>query len=240
LRLWEAGLWRAAGSWEEARVDLRRAVELGASRDLLAMASLEQPPERLNIKFYGVAPDLRWTGFSHTPDVLPQMDPIPQPGAVSTNRWFEHHVEKDHTIRAIAREGNHAVQYAGNETLSATEYTGAKAAAWTVRAAGVAIGGALAAGALYLISQGGGGGQGAGELIAIPVAIGAGIWKLGSEMDREFTRYVKEDERRKQERLRTYRLVRFLPRFVALDSQKDGCCARQVTLRNGVNLEHAL
>lgn len=243
LRLWLAALWRANGDWEEARVDLRRANELQPHPQLKAWADQEEPPPQMNVHFVGTAPDIRWTSLHHKPDFQRSTASAPTYAvATSTERWFTRHREKDHVVREIAREGRHTVQTVGMETLTMTERTGAKALTWGIRTAGVATGVAIGAGAIYLLAQGGGAGGGKAIELAGWLAIGAGvgIWKAGAELDHQMTRFINKKSQEREEDLRSYRLVRFLPEWIGLSADTDRSSApgRVVALGNGVQLEY--
>lgn len=241
LRLWLAALWKAAGNWEEARVDLRRAHELNGEPHLKLWSEMESPPPELRLSFYGVAPAMQWEAGEYKPRFIARAPAAarPAPVAFSTERWFDHHLQKDHDVRDFARTGNFWVQNAGNQTLTYTERAGAKSLVAGVKITGVVVGTGLTAGALYLLSQSGGAASsGSSALLGLTIGAGVAIWKYADEIDRRMTAFLRQQERRKQELLRSYRIVRFLPAWIGLGSGQAAPSARQVALGNGVWLQH--
>lgn len=113
---------------------------------------------------------------------------------------------------------------------------------WKIRRpTGIVVGVGLTAGTCYLLSKSGGGnagGKGGELLLAASIGAGYGIWKIGSRLDRQMMKFLEKEERRKQEDLKTYRLVRFLPEWIGLSAAggSELAALNDVPLQNGVLL----
>lgn len=243
LRLWLSALWQASGDWEEARVDLRRASELSGDPRYRKLAQTDRPPESLTLHFAGVSPTLSWDPLQFKPQLL--KDPTPTLGIemVSTRPWFTRQLEKDHSVRDLARSSNHYAQLAGNETLSGAGWAFTKGATWGIRIVGIAVGAGLTVGVFYVLAQSGSLASGGGEaLIGLTIGVGVGIFKIGQDLDRRMMRSWRKSEKEKSEGLRSYRLVRFMPAWVGLTETSDLTSAsvkdHRLILKNGVSLIH--
>ncbi len=218
LRLWLGSLWAGLGEWNEAQVDFRRAYAIRPSKELKILAEAGAP-KTLTLHFYGNGPKTEWPEGRYEPRFFD--DPVrPSPPIlVSTLPWFERHTKRNTELRDVLVKSNFMAQYLGNKTLTGAEYGFTKAGTWSLRAVGVGVGAALLGGVLYLASQGGGqSGEALSYMAVGSVGIGYKIWETGSDLDREYTRKIQEDDRKKQESLRIYRMVRFMPTWISLEA----------------------
>lgn len=218
LRLWLGALWTSFGEWNEAQVDFRRAAEINHDDRLRKLSEMRRPPPAFTLHFYGNGPLVKWNDGEYEPQFLSDTN-RPAMGIVEpTLPWFYRHRLRNTELRELLVKSNFMAQYLGSKSLTYAEHGLVKTAAASIRMAGLAIGLVLFGGAMYLATQSSGGGsQGMEYLAYAGIAAGAGIWRAGSNLDRELTREVKARDRQKQEDLRIYRMVRFMPNWIALD-----------------------
>lgn len=222
LRLWLGALWAGMGHWEEAQVDWRRAQAMNPSPELKKLLT-SAPPQSLALHFFGNGPKTEWPEGQYAPDFK---DEVLSPGdklaiSVSTLPWFKRHTQRNSELRDVLVKSNFMAQYLGSKTLTTAEHGLNKAGTIGIRAVGVAVGAAIVGGVIYLAAQAGGNvgsGDGLGYLLSGGVAAGYGIWKVGEDLDHKYTQVIREDDRKKQESLRIYRMVRFMPTWIALDT----------------------
>lgn len=222
LRLWLGALWAGMGDWNEALVDFRRANALKPNPELAKLSTM-RAPKNLTLHFHGNGPITEWPEGNYTPDFKEDRLRSDLPVAISTLPWFERHTKRNTELRDVLVKSNFMAQYLGNKTLTGAEYGLTKTTTWSLRALGVAVGAALLGGVLYLASQSQGtqSGEALGYMAVGSVGIGYQMWKSASDLDREWTKNIEADDRRKQESLRIYRMVRFMPTWIALEAKRS-------------------
>jgi len=239
LRLWLGSLWAAAGQWNEAQVDFRRANQLSPNRELAKLA--EGPPvPTLALHFYGVAPVMVWNEGSYTPAFKREpSEPDDLPMRASTLPWFERHSERNTELRDVLVKSNFMAQYLGGKALTGTERGMNKAATWSIKGLAIAVGVAVTAAVLYVLAESHAnvGGEGLGYLLAGGLGASAAIWKASDQLDDSLERSLRAEDHEKQEDLKIYRVARFLPGWVAVSFDDGGVAiARKVALpKHGVS-----
>jgi len=178
------------------------------------------PPPELRVHFYGNGPLLEWKEGRFDPVFLPDpFTPLQCTDCVRTDRWFNRHSKRNTELHEQLIKSNFMAQYLGSKALTQTERGLGKVATWGIRLTGVVVGVALVGGVVYLLAQSGAsaGGEAISYLMAGAVAVGYGIWKNGRELDHQIESHLLAQDLRKQEDLRIYRMVRFLPTRVGLE-----------------------
>lgn len=241
LRIWLGALWASQGDWAEAQVDFRRAAQMTGDHDLRALSEKSKRPPSLALHFYGNGPRVAWKDGNYEPEFLPDLQrPMNTLAAFPTIPWFKRHTLRNNELRELLVKSNFMAQYLGNKTMTYAEHGIVKTTAMGIRIVGLAIGAAIVAGAVYLAVQSGAGAQ-SGEafqfIAAAGLGIGGGIWAAGSDMDRDLTRDIKANDRKNQEDLRIYRMVRFMPTWIALDTDPAGQKPNTVTVPLGRGVE---
>lgn len=220
LRLWLGALWAGLGDWNEAQVDFRRAYALKPVKELKKLSEM-RPPKNLTLHFYGNGPKTEWPQGQYAPEFLEDSLRTGIPIVASTLPWFQRHTKRNTELRDVLVKSNFMAQYVGNKTLTGAEHGITKVGSWGIRAVGVAVGAAIVGAVIYLFSQSNS--QASGEaltyLLAGGVGAGYGIWKYGEEIDHKYTKMIEDDDRKKNESLRIYRMVRFMPTWIGLETQ---------------------
>lgn len=224
LRLWLAAIWASLGEWNEAQVDLRRTAELTNDKALMSLASQNRPPEKLNLIFSGVGPNLDWSKQSFEPQFV--TEPSPFEGeekynlSMSTSRvfsshdWYVRHAERNSAIRDILMKSRYMSQFIGIESKTLSQRAGSKILTGGIKAVGVGLGLVIAGAGIYILanSVGGGGSDKAAELaIAAGLGVGSYVWSQSDRIDKRLQEEIDSSERESFADLRTYRFVRLLP-----------------------------
>ncbi len=221
LRIWLGSLWASLGNWEEAQVDFRRAGVLSNNKNLIALANGRRPPA-LTLHFYGNGPLTQWNEGSYTPSFLADpLAPKNLPLSAPTLPWSVRHTQRNSELRDILLKSNFMAQYLGSKALTQTERGVNKMTTWGIRAGAVVIGVVLVGGVLYFVIQSGAAsasGSAVTYLIGGAAALAYGVWKFGGELDHKLEREVRENDLHKQEDLRIYRMVRFLPTWIGVET----------------------
>ncbi|QDK39260.1 hypothetical protein [Bdellovibrio sp. NC01] len=219
LRIWLASIWSALGEWNEAQVDLRRAYELSQNKNLLPLILLNHPPKNLALSFYGVSPHLDWVQGEAFPKFSNKTaEPL---GGIhySTEAWYQRHMLRNTAIRDIVSSSNYMAQYYGVKFGAGSEKALGYTAGGAIMTTGVILGTAIFAGGVYLLASAGvNDGQAIGYIIGAGFIVGAKMWKEGSRLASDTARRVDEEEEQKLENMRTYRFMRFLPNWIALEA----------------------
>lgn len=218
LRIWLGSLWAGAGHWDEAQVDFRRANALSPNRELQKLSEGYKPKE-ISLHFYGTAPVMHWTEGNYTPEFSPEpSEPRELAIYAPTLPWFKRHETRNNQLRDVLVKSNFMAQYLGSKALTQTERGINKTATYTIRLAAIVVGVAVVAGAIYIVSQipGAGNGDALGYVAAGGLGVAAGIWTFGGELDRQLERDVLRGDREKQEDLKIYRMVRFMPGWIGI------------------------
>jgi hypothetical protein len=226
LRLWSAGMWAAIGEWQEAQVDLRRAHKMTGNKELLKWSE-ERVPTELILQFSGVGPELKWEDGNYTPKFTQTPVAPKEPMTVSTMPWYERHKNREQELHDLMVKSNYMAQYMASEAQTGAERITSNIFTASFKAAGIALGVAIAAVGLYALSQAGAdqdSGESAGYILLAGAGVAGGAWKEGSKMQKGFDDSIKQDDRRRNQDMRTYRLVRFMPEYISL-KRKDTPCA---------------
>lgn len=244
LRVWLASIWVALDEWNSAQVDLRKASELSNSYQWAAdLAKLASAPKRWLLAFQGTGPELRWDpkGFqehwtgrgslefdlvNHT-KIHFLINDQKQKGhlAKGSSAMYERHQKRNAAIRDALETSDYMMK-------SSSLYVGAGAAKGMGKMAnasfkivGLALGGAIIAGTIYLLAKSGANSQGAGELAALGVGLGIGSFEklsaAGSDIDSSVTKSVDTSLDEALDLSKTYRYVRFLPDTLLLSISEE-------------------
>ena len=132
---------------------------------------------------------------------------------------YERHLQRNDKIREVLSQSEYmmtsSLVYTGGAVAKASGF----AAAGTMIATGLAIGGALIAGSFYLASQTTSS-DAAGEILGIGIALGAsvigGMSSAGADLFGSVNESVDESTQKALDLAKTYRFVRYLPSKVHL------------------------
>jgi hypothetical protein len=224
LRLWLASVWAALGNWNAAQVDLRKASALSGDRRLRELAEKSEP-QQLTLTFTGVGPDLQWKNSSPLPDFKIADGAPVKPFTFATHAWYDHHRERNTVLRDTLVQSNYMAQYIGIEALDGASRGVGSAGAITLGTIGVVTGIALVGGGIYLAAVSGLSGEALGYVLLIGTGIVSGSYEGAKSMYNDIHRSADEEERRRIEDLRTYRLVRFMPNFISLEPTKSSAAS---------------
>jgi hypothetical protein len=221
LRVWLAAVWSALGRWDAAQVDLRRASALSGDKRLRELADGNEPVQ-LTLTFTGVGPDLEWKPSSPMPDFATVKGEPPKiPYTFSSRPWFDHHRERNTLLRDTLVRSNYMAQYIGIETLDGASRGVGSTAAITLGTIGVATGIAILGGGIYLAASAGLNGEALGYVLVVGTGIMTGSYDSAKTMYKDIHRSADEEEQRRLEDLRTYRLVRFMPNWISLETRES-------------------
>lgn len=222
LRIWLATVWSALGRWDAAQVDLRRAASLSGDVRLRELAERSQAPANVTLTFDGVGPDLEWRPSSPLPDFkTPGEAPKDVGLTFATSPWYEHHRERNTVLRDSLVKSNYMAQYIGIETLDTASRGVGSAGAITLGVAGVTTGIAIVAGGVYLAAAAGLSGEALGYVLIAGTGLATYAYDGAKQMYRDVHRSADEEEKRRLEDLRTYRLVRFMPNWISIETHES-------------------
>lgn len=238
LRLWLGSLWTALGDWNEAQVDFRRSAALTGDINIRLLSERTKAPPHLVLHFYGNGPRVAWKEGNYQPDFLGEAKPLQDTlAAVPTLAWFKRHSLRNSQLRDLLVKSNFMAQYLGNKTMTYAEHGIVKTSSWTVRTVGIAVGAAIVAAGVYLAIQTKASGDALQLFGTAGLAAGGAIWAAGEDMDRGLTREIKAHDRQNQEDLRIYRMVRFMPTWIAIDLKPAAAVENTVLLNFGRGVE---
>lgn len=219
LRLWLAALWIGLDEWDSAQVDLRRIFEMTSDKDIKKLLELKKAPQFFRLYLNGSGPELKWSEASPTPEFIVQ---IPKNG-FSASAWYPRHIKRNTVIRDSVLKSNYMSQYVGIKTSSGAQRAFGYSFGGVTRLVGVTLGGAIAAGGVYIIAQGGAAssGEAASYIIGAGILVGKYFWDAGGSMIDNINQDASNYEKRNFEDLRTYRFVRFLPNHFEFETKRE-------------------
>ncbi len=238
LRLWLGALWTSLGEWDEAQVDLRRAAQITGDKELRSLSESKKPPPALALHFYGNGPRVAWKEGEYQPEFVPDpARPMNTLAAVPTSAWFKRHSLRNSALRDLLVKSNFMAQYLGSKSMTYAEHGIVKTSTWTVRTVGLVAGAAIIGAGVYLAIHANATGEILQLLVPAGLGVGGAIWAMGKDMDQQLTREIKAHDRQNQEDLRIYRMVRFMPTWIAIDNKPSAALPNTVTVPLGRGVE---
>ena len=243
LRVWLASIWVALDEWNSAQVDLRRAAEISNQYTWAAdLAKAGSPPKRWILAFQGTGPDIQWdpdgfhqhwTGkgslrfqlYEHA-DMNVEVGDRQVKGHVAkaTDSIYRRHQKRNAEIREALETSDYMLKSSSLHVGAGAAKGMAKVANASFKIVGLALGGAIIAGTIYLLAQADSA-DGTGELAALGFGLGVGSFQTfsdaGSDIDSSVTKSVDKSLDEALDVSRTYRFVRFIPDTLLLVTDDD-------------------
>jgi hypothetical protein len=266
LRTWLAAIWMLCDRWDEARVDLKKAVAMSPALGVIApMLERRTAPRNTIIVLAGPGPDVRWAPkgkadaslglrsvefvSSFQPKNLSlrsnDRQPITLTDGLPTAPWFDRHQERNHVIHDVLQDSRYMVNAAGTAGASTATYAVSTTAALVVGTTAVVLGVGIAVGGILVIAKAGltTGGE---YLLAVPLGLGGLVAAGGVHAASDiYTAGEQASHRLLQKNLdgaESYRYVRYLPDRIFIVMNEEPTSAVHLATPRGRNrkpiLEH--
>lgn len=226
LRIFLTGLWSMCGSWEDARVDLRAAMNLDPNLEWTKnLSHSDEPPKHIVLILGGMGPDISWD---------PELGPNPMRSARNlefrlrgkktpliirdssgqelhpylspdSSNWYRRHWIRNNALQEMIDDSKY-----GQVVLKSTTIAAGKALAGTTK--GVIIGSAIAAlgaGISYLGIE-----AEDGDTTILGLAIIYGGVKAGAKIIKDSATESYKNMKEDLDASKQYRFVRFLPEYI--------------------------
>ena len=223
MRLWLAGLWSQLGEYDFAQVNLRVAHRLQPNPVIKEWLEREIK-EKLQIHFMGSGPQVRWDTDSAMEN-FSFASTFENQNAVTakTDEWFLWHRQRNTALREQMIKSNSKLHSIGMQSMRGIK----KTSAVLISAPIYILSGVVFVGGTVLIASAAtqaktGQTEQLGYLFGGVFIVSKGIFLAAQETLTSMNRSSEEDYRREKERLKTYRMVRYLPAAIELTEDRSG------------------
>lgn len=226
LRILAASLWISVGEWNQAQVDLRRAMELNPKLHLENIITQAKPPSTWNMIFRGTGyqPQFdtdhlenKFRGFQGIKfaSTLTKFTP-PESFYLlgNTSSWYSRHLVRNQEIKEVIDKSKYMSRMFKSELESGSLSVLTTAATGAVVTTGVLLGVGIIGGGIYLLAEMGGSassGEAIGYIFGLGIIVSSELYNAGMKFYAEATERIKNEKKEYQDVSRFYRYVRFIP-----------------------------
>lgn len=226
LRLLLAALWTSLGEWEEAKVDLRKILQLKPNNTYIKqLLNQPKPPKELFLVFGGPGAepmmnptvnlnlirglrnlDFAFKGNKSKLSISSSNEkPMDLHLESDTKTWYDRHIIRDNAMSELIEDSKYFQRVTGIALKEGTKSTARIGAALIVTTVISAVG----AGVVYVGAE-----ASSGDIAALGIAIIIVGLQTGGKMADEAIRDAEKNVKRNLDISGTYRYVRYLPEYL--------------------------